>query len=189
MKRLFPSLPDDAKLGDVFRAHPRTIAPLLDYHDRLLRDEGALNPGQKELIAAYVSGLNACNFCHGAHMTMARAYGIAPDVIEALMADPTTAPVETALKPILAYVEKLTKTPSMMTEADAEAVYAAGWSEEALFEAVQTCGLYNLMNRILEGTGITEYYADPRAVPEARLEELRSPSFYRDVGRAHGVGD
>ncbi|MEM0946012.1 MAG: carboxymuconolactone decarboxylase family protein [Pseudomonadota bacterium] len=187
MKRLFPSLPEDARLGDVVAKFPRTIAPLLDYHDRLLRDPGALSPGQKELIAAYVSGLNACAFCHGAHTTMARAHGIDPDVIDALMADPDTAPVEPAMRPLLAYVSKLTRSPAMMTEADADAVYAAGWSEDALFEAIQTCGLNSLMNRILEGTGITEYYADPRTVPEERLEELRSPHFYTEFGRANGV--
>ena len=40
------------------------------------------------------------------------------------------------------------------TEADAEAVLAAGWPEEALFDAVAICALYNLMNRLVNGLGI-----------------------------------
>jgi uncharacterized protein YciW len=42
------------------------------------------------------------------------------------------------LKPILAYAEKLTLTPTRLTEADAAAVFAAGWSERALHDAVLT---------------------------------------------------
>ncbi len=188
MKRLFPSLPEDATLADVFRAFPRTVAPLLDYHDRLLRGPGALEPGQKELIAAFVSGLNACAFCHGAHTAMARAFGIGPATVEALMADAETAPVDPAMRPLFAFVRKLTEAPSTMTEADAEAVYAAGWPEAALFEAIQTAALFNLMNRILEGTGITEYYADPRTVSEDRLAELRSETAYAEFGARIGIG-
>ncbi len=37
MKRLFPSLPESPVLGDVFQAFPAHIAPLLAYHDTLLR--------------------------------------------------------------------------------------------------------------------------------------------------------
>ena len=187
MKRLLPSLPEDARLGDVFQAYPAAIAPLLEYHDRILRAEGPLTPGQCELIAAYVSGLNACDFCHGAHVAMARAFGIDPDVIDALMADPDTAPVEPAMRPLLAYAAKLTRDPTRLVEADAEAVYDAGWTEAALFHAIQVAALFNMMNRILEGTGITEYYADPRKVDADRLAELSKPDFYSGLGRTLGL--
>ena len=32
---------------------------------------------------------------------------------------------------------------------------AAGWQEQALHDAVAVCGLFNLMNRLVEGLGIT----------------------------------
>jgi hypothetical protein len=41
-----------------------------------------------------------------------------------------------------------------MTAADAEAVLAAGWEEPALHDAASVCGLFNLMNRLVEGLGI-----------------------------------
>ena len=55
-----PSLPDDAVLLDVFRAYPATSRPLLEYHQALLRGPSPLTVAERELIAAYVSGLNAC---------------------------------------------------------------------------------------------------------------------------------
>lgn len=181
MKRLFPSLPAPASLGDVFRRFPYTIAPLLDYHDRLLRDDGALYNGTRELIAAYVSGLNACDFCMGAHQRYVEAFGLDPSLVEAPLASVDTAPVGDALKPLLHYVDVLTRTPSRMTEAQAQAVYDAGWSEEALFEAVQICALFNMMNRMVEGTGV-----DSITLGEALNEEelaLRRTRRYADFAR------
>lgn len=162
----FPSLPSTLQLGDVFQRFPRAVAPLLAYHDRLLRDRSDLTVAERELIAAYVSGINACTYCHGAHVLAAEAFGIAPDLFRALMEDLDTSPVAEKLKPLLAYVGKLTRTPSRMAPSDAAAVYGAGWSEEALFDAISVCALFNMMNRIVEGSGIT---IDPLAMtPEDR---------------------
>ncbi len=58
------------------------------------------------------------------------------------------------LKPLLRYARKLTLTPSKITPGDAEALLAAGWEEQALHDAVAICGLFNLMNRLVEGLGI-----------------------------------
>ncbi len=67
---LFPSLPDNPHLADVYRTFPSQLKPLLDYHDALLRGDSPLSVAQRELIAAFVSGLNACNFCFGARGPM-----------------------------------------------------------------------------------------------------------------------
>lgn len=174
--RIFPSLPDDPQLLDLFRLFPHAIPPLLDYHDRLLRDESPLTVGERELIAAYVSGLNACDFCHGAHAIAASVYGIEVSVLAALMEAVDTAPVDDRLKPILAYLKKLTQTPARMTPTDAERVYAVGWSERALFDAICVCALFNMMNRIVLGSGIL---TDPRLSGasdiKARRRRMGSP--------------
>jgi len=54
------SLPVVVVLLDVFRAYPETARPLLDYHQALMRGPSPLSVADRELIAAYVSGLNAC---------------------------------------------------------------------------------------------------------------------------------
>lgn len=164
---VFPSLDGEPALDKVFRRFPHTLVPLLDYHDRLLRDRSPLTVAERELIAAYVSGINSCTFCHGAHVVAARAYGVDPDVFEGLMADLETSSVDDKLKPLLAYVGKLTRTPAMMTQADADRVYAAGWDEQALFDAVSVCALFNFMNRIVEGSGIK---SNPLEADQAELD-------------------
>ena len=70
-----------------------------------------------------------------------------------MLADLDAAPVESNMRPLLRYAYKLTLNPAKMTQADADAVFAAGWSERALHDAVLTIGLFNFMNRLLEGHG------------------------------------
>jgi len=182
---LFSSLPADAHLSDVFRRFPKGVRPLTELHDALLRGDGALTVAQRELIAAYVSGLNGCSFCYGAHTLMARAFGIDPSVLEALMADPDTAQVEDKLKPLLAYLAHLTRTPSRIPGSAIENARAAGWSEEALYEAVSICALYNYMNRLVEAAGLIpgQEYANP----DEEALELRRNSTYVEWGEREGI--
>lgn len=171
MDRIFPSLPADLQLLDLFRRFPHAVRPLLEYHDRILRDESPLTVGERELIAAYVSALNACNFCHGAHAIAANVHGVPEQLIQELIQNPDEAAVEPKLKPLLAYVAKLTRTPSAMAPSDAQAVYEAGWDERALFDAISVCALFNMMNRIIFGAGIFE---DPRLRPPEEVQARRA---------------
>lgn len=184
---LFPSLPENPHLADVYRAFPEHVMSILAYHDLLLRGESPLSVAERELIAAYVSGLNACNFCVGAHKLYARAFGIEERVVDALIEDVETAPVEEKLKPILKYVAKLKDLPPRLTPADAEAVYAAGWSERALFHAVEVAAIFNYMNRIIEGTGVAfDYAKNPPTEEELKARRTRT---YADFGRMIGIGE
>jgi uncharacterized peroxidase-related enzyme len=150
-----PSLPQGAVLLDVFRAFPDVSGPLLDYHQALMRGDSPLSVAERELIAAYVSGLNACDYCAGVHQAVAAAFGIDASTVAALVDDVDTAPVAEPMKAILRYVGKLTSDPSRVTPADAAEVFAAGWDETALHDAVSVCALFNLMNRLVDGLGVT----------------------------------
>ena len=163
------SLPDDARLLHVFRDYPATSRPLLAYHEALMRGPSPLSVAERELIAAYVSGLNQCRYCHGVHTAAAEAFGIEPGRLADLLADLEGAATDPKLKPLLRYVHKLTLTPSRISTADAGAVYAAGWDEQALHDAVSVCALFNLMNRLVDGLGIT---ADRAYFDEAGMRLL-----------------
>lgn len=176
-------------LADVFRAYPHGVPELLAYHDILLRGESDLSISERELIAAYVSGINACGFCFGAHSIIASAFGLSEVLIRALVDDLEAAPVEQRLKSLLHYVGKLTRTPARVTEQDRAQVYAAGWSARALHDAVATCALFNFMNRLVEGMGVRTSPAIQAAQRErhdaAAQQYDRSP--YVNYGRRIGV--
>jgi uncharacterized peroxidase-related enzyme len=174
---LFPSLPEIPHLSDVFKRFPKGLAPLLKLHDAFLREHSELSVAERELIAAFVSGLNQCEFCTASHDLIARTYGIEEDLLVALHGDLDAAPVDAKLKPLLAYVKKLTEVPIKLVSADAQAVYDAGWSEEALYDAVVICALFNFMNRVVEGTGVIpgqEYFE----VSDEALKNRRQYTYY-----------
>ena len=150
----FASLPEDAGVRHIVSLNPVAGRALIELHSAALRNPSGLAPRDKELIAAYVSGLNACQYCYGVHSETAKAFGIDAALLEQLLSDFDAAPVEARLKPVLAYARKLTLEPAKMTQADADAVFAAGWSEAELHDAVLTICLFNFMNRLLEGHGV-----------------------------------
>jgi uncharacterized peroxidase-related enzyme len=159
---LLRSLPENATLTDLRRTYADLLEKLRPYGHRLMRGPSPLTPGERELIAAFVSGVNSCRYCHGAHSLVARAFGVDEAVLAKSLDGIEVAPVDARLKPILRYIRKLTETPSRMTTADAAAVYDAGWSDEALLHAIAVCAYFNNMNRLVEGAGIvgtSEEYA------------------------------
>src|SRR5580693_833792 len=81
---------------------PETGQPLSELAEVLLRGPGTLTRGERELIAAYVSGLNDCQYCSGSHSACAAAQlpgGMT--VVEQVRADPASAPLSAKLKALL----------------------------------------------------------------------------------------
>ncbi|MAX72750.1 MAG: hypothetical protein CMH66_03615 [Nioella sp.] len=87
--------------------------------------------------------------------------------MDALLADPETAPVDPAMRPLLAYVAKLNTLPPRLTPGDVQAVLEAGWSEAALYHAIRVAALFNLFNRLVEGTGVNFSYGPDDPLPTA----------------------
>lgn len=183
----FPSLPEQPHLADLFKHFGRGIWPLCEFHDIVLRGESEWSVAERELMAAFVSGLNACQFCYGSHRMVAELHGIEAGVLEGLMEDDVQSRVGPRLAPVLAYLKKLTLTPARMTDADAQAVFDAGVSEQALYDAITICALFNFMNRIVEGSGVMKNEAN-MAVSRARHQKnLDNPSPYREFARQIGL--
>ena len=151
-----PSVNVDDKVPHVLaKFNTGTGRPLIEFHEALLRGDSPFTVPEREMMAAYVSGVNACQYCHGAHTAAAKQFGVSERLITDALRDVSTSGVPPKLVPVLEFIRKLTLTPTGMTQADADAVYAAGWSERALYDAVQICCLYNFMNRFVEGIGLT----------------------------------
>lgn len=188
MARL-PSLPEQADLADVFRRFPLGVKALCEYTDDLLRGPSPFSVGEREFIAAYVSGINACHYCHGAHSIIAELHGIDADLLEKVLNDPSGAGVEPKMLPVLDYVRKLTESPARLTDADAQRVFDAGWSEEALYHAISVCAIFNFMNRIVEGCGVESNPAIRDTQKERHAAMRDEPRPYTLFARTIGAFD
>ncbi len=169
--------------------NPAALQKMLDLYVATMRGESPLSVAERELIAAYVSGLNACGFCLGAHSIIAETFGVPEATIQSLVSDLEQAAIDERLKPLLRYLGKLTRAPSSVTAQDRELVYAAGWNKRALHDAVATCALFNFMNRLVEGMGVKTSPAIQAAQRErhARAAQDHDPKPYTNFGRRIGI--
>jgi uncharacterized peroxidase-related enzyme len=149
-----PTLPEKATLLDIFRMFPQTNRPLLEFHEVLLRGPSPFTEAERELIAAYVSGLNGCRYCHGVHTETAERLGVPQGAIAALLAGDAKADIPAKMWPVLAVAAKLTERADGVAKPDVEAIFGAGWDETAYYHLVATVALFNYMNRLVEGLGI-----------------------------------
>src|SRR5579863_8851096 len=81
---------------------PETARPLNELADILLHGPGTLTPGERELIATFVSARNECNYCQTIHGAVAAEHLGSEDVVSKVKADYTRAPVSAKLKALLA---------------------------------------------------------------------------------------
>jgi len=71
---LLRSLPEQPVMRDLYKSQPTTCKPLGELTEAAMRGPSPFTQGQRELIAAYVSGLNACTYCHTTHAGVAAAF-------------------------------------------------------------------------------------------------------------------
>jgi uncharacterized peroxidase-related enzyme len=147
---------DEMVVADIFKWSQEAGDCISQWHQIVMRGDSPLSKGEREFIAAYTSSVNACSLCYGVHKLIAEQFGIDAEIFENLVNDIDGAPVDEKLKPLLHYAKKLTLEPSKMTQADADAVFAAGWNEQALHDAINVICMFNFMNRIVLGHGGTD---------------------------------
>ena len=148
------SLGDAPHLYDVMKTSPRMAVYLFKMTDEIMLAEGPLNDSERELIAAYVSGLNACSFCYRGHKAIAEMFGVEEGLIDGMVEDLDAADVSEKMRAALRYSKKLTEEPGKMQIDDADALYAAGWDEAALMNIAEVCALFAMYNRLADGTGV-----------------------------------
>ena len=151
----FKSLPDHAGPRTIFTAYPDIYRAWSEMSEAIMNGPSDLNQGEREMILAFAAGVMGCPFVAIAHAEVAYAWGIAPGLVEQLLADFEAAQIEAHLRPLLAFVRKLAKTPAEMSQADADAVFAAGWSEKSLHDAIAVTGRAAFMQRLVQGYGFT----------------------------------
>jgi len=172
------SLPDDAGPANVFSRYPDIYGAWARMSQALMNGPSPLSQGERELMLAYAAGVAGCRFVCVAHSAVASAWGVAPGTVERLLEDPGTAQVEARLKPLLAFVRKLMLTPGAMTQADADAVLAAGWEEQALQDAIAITARAAFMQRLVEGHGFVPMSGEKAAQQAARRVELGYVNLY-----------
>jgi uncharacterized peroxidase-related enzyme len=121
--------------------------PMKELTHEVMRGDSAWSIGDRELMAAYVSKLNECPFCIGAHAaTASRSYDDQGRV-EATLADLDTAHIEEPLRATLRMLGKLTRFGTLQVQ-DIRAVLAHGVTAQQVEDALGVCFAFNTTNRL-----------------------------------------
>lgn len=154
---------------------PDTAIPLNDLADTLLRGPSPLTRGERELIAAYVSELNATRFCADTHGAAAAAQlegGAA--LVKAVQHDPDTADITPLVRALLRVAAEVQAKAAPVTDEAITAARAAGATDTHLHDTVLIAAAFCMYNRYVSGLAT--------ALPTAS-------DYYDEAGRritAHG---
>jgi uncharacterized peroxidase-related enzyme len=174
----FKSLPADAGPANLFAKYPGIYSLWSKMSQALMNGPSPLTQSERELIFAYAAGVAGCKFVYAAHSEVAYAWGVERGVLDRLLENLDKAPVDARLKPLLAFVRKLTLTPGEMSQADADAVFEAGWNDQALHDAIAVTARAAFMQRLVEGHGFTPMSPEVAARQAKRRVELGYVNLY-----------
>jgi alkylhydroperoxidase family enzyme len=89
--------------------------------------------------------------------------------VEAVLQDYRTAPIAPAERALFAFIDKMNEESSALRKEDVDEVKTAGWSEEAIYDAITVCALFNFYNKWIDGSGVSDMPAAAYAASGQRL--------------------
>ncbi|GAB3755702.1 carboxymuconolactone decarboxylase family protein [Spirosoma pomorum] len=128
-----------------------TAIPIRELTQLLLRGESTLTPGERELIATLVSSRNCTRFCTAAHAKAADLLLGDPQITQAVIADPETAPISEKMKALLQLAAQTQQSGSAVTPETVERAHRAGATDREIHDTVLLSALFCLYNKYVDG--------------------------------------
>lgn len=133
-------------------SYPDTAKHLVGLVEELLRGPSPLTSAERELIAAYVSAKNDCNFCLNAHAAISRRlYGDERDLVDQAIADFQQSDLSDKMKALLVIAGKVQQSGRLVTEADVASARAAGADDKTIHDTVLIAAAFSMFNRYVDG--------------------------------------
>lgn len=133
---------------------------LMKMGQTIMRRTRSLSPGARELIFAYTSNLNGCNFCYQSHEACASEF-LNADVVKCVVRKHDLEVVTPTLRAILAIakdVQSLNHETLPISVAQARKV---GVSDEEIHDTVLVASFGAMCNRYVDGLGTTFKPGEP----------------------------
>jgi uncharacterized peroxidase-related enzyme len=138
-----------------FATHPPLLEQMLALASSLLFVESHLSRKTKEMIATYISALNACPYCLDSHSSFLRTQGGTDELIFALLrADLTNSAISSKERVLLNFVGKVTNESHKISSDDVGLLHCTGWNHQEIAEAVHITALFACFNRVANAFGL-----------------------------------
>lgn len=139
---IFDGLTPGSDLTEVLTLFPRNSERLVRLLHEIMCADGELSRGEREAIAAFVSQQNTTPYCTFYHTVFAEVF------------DGPIEETRERIQPLLDYALSLHSKNGAKIHAAFKAARQAGWSENALYEVVEVCGIFNFVNTIVLAAGL-----------------------------------
>jgi uncharacterized peroxidase-related enzyme len=141
------------------------------YHDALmLKEEGSLTKGDREMIVTATSAANHCLYCVVAHGAILRIYEKKPMVADQVAVNHHKADISPRQKAMLDFAMKVCLASHEVNDDDFAPLHAHGFSDEDIWDIAAITAFFGLSNRMASFSNMQpnpEFYLMGR-VPKAR---------------------
>jgi uncharacterized peroxidase-related enzyme len=123
--------------------------PMSEVTQEAMRGPSSWSIADRELMAAFISKINQCEFCTKAHSAVAELAYSNGKQASALLCDLDTAEIDEPLRATLRMLGKLTRNHSIDAD-DMRTVIAAGASPQQIEDALAVCFCFNVIGRLAD---------------------------------------
>lgn len=149
-------LPEDLPgITGLLAYKPATGSRLSEFVHELLRGGGPLTTAEREVIAAYVSHRNDCEFCARSHRATAQHLDDTPALWNATVTGPATEDLDPKLRALLRLADATTASGKHVTPAAVAAAREAGATDEAIHDTILIAATFAMLNRYVDGLATT----------------------------------
>ncbi len=141
------------------------------YHDALmLKEEGSLTKGEREMIVTATSAANQCLYCVVAHGAILRIYEKKPMVADQVAVNYRKADITPRQRAMLDFAMKVSQRSHEIEDRDFELLHAHGFDDEDIWDIAAITAFFGLSNRMASFSGMQpnpEFYLMGR-IPKSR---------------------
>jgi uncharacterized peroxidase-related enzyme len=125
------------------------------YHDALmLKEEGSLTKGDREMIVTATSAVNQCLYCVVAHGALLRIYEKKPLVADQVAVNYRKADIPPRQRAMLDFAMKVGLRSHEIEEADFQALHPHGFDDEDIWDIAAITAFFGLSNRLASFSGM-----------------------------------
>ena len=119
------------------------------YHDALmLKEEGSLTKGEREMIVTATSAANQCLYCVVAHGAILRIYEKQPQLADQVAVNYRKADITPRQRAMLDFAMKVCLHSHEVEDADFTALHAHGFDDEDIWDIAAITAFFGLSNRM-----------------------------------------
>jgi|SRR5579862_7451056 len=149
--------------------YPETAQHIAAFAHALMLGQSSLTPGEREVIATYVSSLNGCTYCARSHAESAKCLlGPQSIIVDQVLSGLDQADISPKLKALLVIAGKVQQGGRLVTDEDIAKARDEGANDKAIHDTVLVAAAFCMFNRYVDGLNTD--------IPE-------DPAFYREAGR------